>query len=142
MALFTTAGSRFYIGPARPGWQAISDYGDASTSPAGDAWVEVASVSGLGRISGEWEVKTWNIVESIHSQQEKDTAPILKMGVVVGLEDDDPGQLALFAAEKSLDPFWFRLDLPSGARRTFTALVVGLEEVFDDGNAVVGVEFT
>lgn len=139
MTLFATAGSHFFIGTARQGWCPDEPW------PVGfvdELWTEVVSVQSLGRLGGEWDLKVWQDQGSAYARQEKTFEPVRRMQVVVGLEEGDAGQLLLLTAERSKDPFAFKIELPNGATRFFVALVVGLEEVFDEVNGVLGLGFT
>lgn len=137
---FTAAGSRFFVGEARPGWDA------RPVSPAdfdGESWTEVGGVRSLGRIAGEWETVSWKMPDwgdpdaPLMTKHAKAVRPDLTMQVVAATMGDDPGQFAMLAAEAAVDAYPFRILLPTGAVRLFVALAVSAEQVVDEANSVL-----
>lgn len=131
---FATAGSRFFIGEARPGWKArpaeAKDFASA-------AWTEIRHLTNLGRLGGDW------MTEDTTSMGNGDVAAAMKlareavdMEVVADIDTSDAGQLALIAAESSRDCFPFRIVFRTGAERLFIAFVFGLAEIYDEANTV------
>lgn len=57
--------------------------------------------------------------------------------IVMAVDGSDPGQIRLWGAAASAEHYHFRLVLPSGASRSFAALVTALSEVFDSANTVI-----
>lgn len=142
---FVTAGTTFHIGAARPGWLArLVAGGDFS----GEAWTEVRGLSSLGRTSGEWggeEILTPDPLAPDDAQMatfEKTIRPAVSMQITAGIIEDDPGQIAMLAAENSLDAFAFRMVLPNGAQRRFIALVMAADHAFDEANSVLSWAFS
>lgn len=142
---FATSGSSFFIGEARPGWEAQRISGAAF---ADEGWIEVGDLTNLGRISGEWQ--TQEVVlpncedpdEPPMPTHDKSVRPARTMQVIVNMDDNDAGQLAMLNAEDSVNAFAFRVVLPDGATRMFIAIVVGAEQVFEDANSVASYAFS
>lgn len=138
---FTAAGTRFFIGTARPGWWArVVDASDFD----GEAWVPVEGVSSIGRTGGEWQTVADTIPASADAPDEpwienhvKDVRPSLSMQIVMATIEDDPGQLAMLAAEASVPAYPFRMELPTGGTRQFVALVVSADQAVDEANSVL-----
>lgn len=134
--LFATAGCRFYISdrPVEPSGWAVADR----------AFVEIGETEALGLLGVSWELEDAGHVEAV----QKDGLPIevpvkakmifQPMPVIFGIDPLDPGQAVLWQAVRAADPYDFQLILPDGVTgRTWSALVIGLSEVFDAANSVV-----
>lgn len=136
--LRATAGSRLYIG-ATP----FTSYGlDMMPDLEGVAWTEISAVEALGRLGAEWQA------EEIPGMLHPDYSTFVKFGeapatmqVVMGMEDEDPGQQRLLqAAEDQSAAYPFRLDFSGPSlqpRRRWLALVLSCNEVFDEANSVM-----
>ena len=142
---FVTAGTKFYIGDARPDWSARLVTG---ADFSGEGWVEFAGFNSLGRAAAEWCVEQQTLPDPydpgapLMINYTKTTRPDLSMQVVAGILEDDLGQIAMLTAENSLDAFAFRMTLPNGARRRFIALVMAADHTFDEANSVLCWAFT
>lgn len=133
MPLFATSGSQLFIGPA-----------SSLFSPS--VWTEVKSVLGLGRIVGNWktvatEVPNFETLQ-VETVVEKAVPPVRDMQIVVATDVEDEGQEMLLLAESSEEQFAFRVDLSDGSCRQFLALVIGMEDAFDEANAVMTMVFS
>ncbi|WP_312620426.1 hypothetical protein [Agrobacterium pusense] len=143
--LFTTSGSTLEIGAARVDWSARpvtdADFTD-------EAWIIVGGVSSLGRVEGDWTTQDISLPDGADPDQpqipthSKVTRPLKSMQVIAGIMEDDPGQIAVIEAETYIEPYAFRLTLPSGATRRFIALVNSCNHVFDEANAVLAFSFS
>lgn len=142
--LFSAAGSRIYIGGARQQWKAAS--ADADTF-AGEAWLEVAGLTDLGEIEGQWRTNE-TVLPSLDPSvspmvyHEKVAKPARTMRVIVDLLPDDAGQAAVGEAEESEDAFAFRLVFPTGGVRSFVALVVSADLLMGQGNIAVALAYS
>ena len=141
---FTASGTRFMIGGIR---EDAVDQGMSEADFASEDWVEVESLISLGRLSGNWETRDFvdpgDMWEggSAFNIAYKAVRPAKSMQIAVVLNDADAGQLALVAAEGVRHPFAFRIVLPTGAERLFLALVVGMEDAFEESNSVLAMTF-
>ncbi|MDR6101017.1 hypothetical protein QE369_001195 [Agrobacterium larrymoorei] len=137
---FTTSGSTLEIGTARNDW--IARLASAADF-ASEVWTPVAGVNSLGRIAGEWGTEDFiagnpdNPDDPRIPTSIKTARPLLTMQINAAVLGGDPGQSLMIAAESTVDPFAFRLILPSGQTRSFIALVVAADHIFDEANAVV-----
>lgn len=142
---FVTAGTTFDIGGVRSNWRARLVVGSDFT---GEDWIGVHGLSSLGRASGEWGLEDISRPDpfdpgaAIMPTFCKTTRPAVSMQIVAGIMEDDPGQIAMLAAERSLDAFAFRITLPNGALRRFIALVMSADHTFDEANSVLCWAFT
>lgn len=161
--LISAVGSRFFIGSLK-GWKypvqglgRISDYSVTAEDFTGTDWQEVKGVRGLGRIGGEWELQegwtpnyvpipkdyyAYDVHLGGHDSFEyplraKSVAPLLAMEIVVALDEEDGGQLAILAAERTTFNYPFRLMLSNGVSRFFIALVTKSDLSMDEADAVV-----
>lgn len=137
---FTAQGSRFFIGAARPGWVARPA---AAPDFEGESWVQVEGVQSLGRIGGEWQTASWTAPDGaepdapLMTVHEKSVRPDLSMQVIAATVEDDPGQLAMLAAENDPSAYPFRIEFQSGASRSFVALVNQAEQAVDEANSIL-----
>lgn len=132
--LYATNGARLYIA-------------DASANQAGaSVWVEVGETEALGILGGAWEMKEsafFGCSDDIEIAFEKAAFRRGAMQIVFGDDPTDPGQAMLWKACRSLDSFPFRLTFPDAASvREWTALVVGMSEVFDTANSIIKTQVT
>ncbi|WP_275789106.1 hypothetical protein [Pararhizobium gei] len=146
---FTTAGSRFSIGTERfPSVFMTDDWMLDEDAFTDEPWTVVGGMVSLGRIGGNWRTDEFDHPmggrpnEPAVSIVEKMVRPAKTLQIAIALNETDPGQLAMIAAEGSVNPFPFRIDLSSGGTRLFLALVVGMEDGMDEANASLGLTFS
>jgi hypothetical protein len=141
--LFATAGSKLYIGPAKAFTGTdftVSDF--PSTGAGAITWTEIGGTTNLGATGDTAELITTTHINDSRVRKAKGTRNAGSMTVVCDLSYDDPGQLALIAAEKTRDTYAFKLvfnDAPAGgtpSARYFTALVMGTSEELNEANSV------
>lgn len=146
MTLFTTAGSRFYIGDMRPDWGArpvtVADF-------AGEHWTQISSVENMGQLSSDWSLtdvsapNPYNPDGPIIQTLIKTGRNAARMQLVMAWKKDDAGQAMLADAESSVEHFAFRIvfnDAPEGgaaSERQFIASVVALSQGMDVANSIL-----
>ena len=139
--LRSTAGSRLFIGPGLAAPDALLRFATPAAAAAGLAWTEVRRLQGLGELRVEWETETLRWMGGPRlGERRKMTRSGGGMQIVMGLDDGDPGQLALLAAEAAEASFPFLLrfgDAPGDPFRIWAAAVVGLTEAFGEASAVM-----
>ncbi|MFC0198881.1 hypothetical protein [Paracoccus rhizosphaerae] len=139
MTIYTTAGTRLYIGGPLP---AQADDFDA-TDFSSQTWVEVGETEGLGSAGDTSAEVTFDGINSGRTRRLKGTKNAGNMDVVCGLDPSDPGQIALIAAERTKNDFAFRVvlaDAPAGgtpSERMFVAQVGSASETYDSANSVM-----
>jgi hypothetical protein len=138
--LFTTAGSKIYIGTAPKSFGAMdmvpSDFASVT-------WVEISGVTDLGSSGDAAEVVTSNHINRRRTRKAKGTRDAGNMTVVADLDYADPGQLAAIAAEQTDFTYPFKIvlkDAPPGgtpSERLFVALVASQREEWSDANNIM-----
>lgn len=138
--LRSTAGSRLFIGPRLDTAAELLRLAPAAAA-AGISWTEVRRLQGLGELRVEWETET---LRWFGGPKMGERRKMLRSGggmtIVMGLDDDDGGQLALLAAEAQEADFPFLLrfgDAPGDPFRIWGAIVVGLTEGFGEADNVM-----
>ncbi len=141
MTIFTTAGTRLYIGGPLPAKS--SDFVEADFASQSSLWVEVDETEGLGSAGDTSAEVTFDGINSGRTRRLKGTKNAGTMDVVCGLDPSDPGQIALIAAERVKGDYAFRVvlaDAPVGgtpSERLFVAQVGSASEQYDTANSVM-----
>jgi hypothetical protein len=137
--IFATAGSHVYIGQVME-----SQSGDfVAADFDGMSWVEIGWLESIGEFGDESAEITFDAIGEGRTQKLKGIRNAGNMDLVMGVVDDDPGQIALLAAEAQPDDFAFRVvmnNAPSGgtpAERYFIGKVMTARERLDTANNVV-----
>lgn len=139
MTIYTTAGTRLYIGG--PLAAKSSDFEAADF--ASQMWVEIDETEGLGSAGDTSSEVTFDGINSGRTRRLKGTKNAGTMEVVCGLDPADPGQIALVAAERAKGDYAFRVvlaDAPVGgtpSERMFVAQVGSASETYDSANSVM-----
>ncbi|KIX18483.1 MULTISPECIES: hypothetical protein [unclassified Paracoccus (in: a-proteobacteria)] len=139
MTIYTTAGTRLYIGG--PLAAKSSDFEAADF--ASQMWVEIDETEGLGSAGDTSSEVTFDGINSGRTRRLKGTKNAGTMEVVCGLDPADPGQIALVAAERAKGDYAFRVvlaDAPAGgtpSERMFVAQVGSASETYDSANSVM-----
>ncbi|WP_174800985.1 hypothetical protein [Martelella limonii] len=142
MSLYATAGAKLYIGGTKS--QKNNDFTSADFT--GETWVEIANLENLGSLGDTSETVSFNAIGESRTKTLKGPRSAGTMEVVCGISNDDAGQLAAIAAEKTPYDYGFRLVLndapPSGSdptpsERMFIAKVMSASEAFDEANSVM-----
>ncbi len=138
--LYSTAGSRLYIGQPRAGRLFPDLSGNDLT---GESWQEIGELELLGPLGGEWNIIERDpLVGQRFGGFMKGGIIARKVQIVMGADADDPGQQQLVSALGDERGFAFRLILPgagpaAGRSRFWIALVGSVDEVFDQANSVI-----
>lgn len=141
--LFATAGARVYIGAAPKVWGGQLDLSIADfPSNGGNAidWIKISGVTNFGRFGDVSEVVLSPHIETRRARKLKGVRNAGAMQIVADIDYEDPGQLALIAAEKYDYSFPFKVvfkDAPVGgtpSERYFIALVMSADEALDEAN--------
>lgn len=137
MAIFATAGAKFYIGGPLNGPVVTT------TSFTGITWVEVQRLENLGSVGDTSEEITFDEIGVNRRQKLKGTRDAGTMEVVAGIDYDDLGQAAVLAAEATPNDYAFRIvfnDAPAGgtpSERRFVGKVMSVSEQLDTANNVM-----
>lgn len=126
--LFPVAGARLFTA-------------DSPSAIPAEGWVEIGETEALGSLGGRHELVDGHYM----APPDADNYFAMKgvhrpntMQVLLGLDSADRGQLLLFQAYRARDPYPFRLLFADGVtERRWLALVMALEEVFDEANQVM-----
>lgn len=111
MAVETTAGTRFFIGPVAD-VDAINAMGDSAAVAHFEAvagWVEVEEVEDLGMIGDTSDEITFTALKNRRVRKTKGPRNGGTQNVVVGRDPLDDGQGALIAAEKTDYNYYFKV---------------------------------
>lgn len=141
MAIYATNGSRLYIGDVLAAKS--SDF-VADDFPTGEgAWTEIGETENFGSFGDTSTEIAFDGIASSRTRRLKGTRNAGTKEVVCGIDYEDPGQIALLAAEKTPYDYAFRLvlnDAPPGgspSERLFVAKVGSVVEALDTANNVM-----
>lgn len=144
MTIYATNGSKLYIGAALAAKS--TDFAEADF--ASQTWAEIGEIEALGTLGDAANEISFDSISSSRTRRLKGTRNAGSMEVVAGLDYDDPGQLAVIAAEKTPHDYAFRLvlnDAPPGgspSERLFVAKVASAAEALDGANSVMKLNMT
>lgn len=133
MPIMATAKSKLFIGGAVP--QKNADF--TSADFASQTWAQIQPLEGLGTLGDSAEAISFAAIGEGRMKKLKGVRDAGTMELVIGLDYEDEGQLALLAAEKTEDDFAFKLETRDGAERYFIAMVLSVAEAYDTANSVV-----
>ena len=140
MTIYATAGSKLFIGGAKPAQSA--DFVEADF--AGESWTEIAFVESIGAFGDEAAEITFDAIGEGRTFKLKGNRNAGNMELVCGSDYSDAGQNALRAAEATPDDYAFRVEFddlpPAGAtksQRYFVAKVMAARETLDTANNVI-----
>lgn len=138
--IFATAGSKLYIGGSLAAKTTNFVVGDF----AGQSWVLIGWMENIGSFGDESTPVNFDAVEQQRTQKLKGTRNAGDMTVVCGIDYEDAGQIALYAAEETSNNYAFKVefnDMPAGgaspSERYFIALVMSAREALDTANNVM-----
>jgi hypothetical protein len=113
MAIHTSAGARFYIGPVvnTDTIKALSDEAALAffEAIAGGDWDEVEEVESLGELGDSSGVASFASLKDRRVRKLKSVRDAGTMAIMVGRDARDAGQLALIAAEKTDYNYAFKI---------------------------------
>jgi len=144
--LFSTAGSKIYIGAAKA--FNGTDFIATDFTTGSPVWTEIGGVTDLNKIGDTAELITSNQVAVARTRKMKGTRNAGSSQLVADLDYADPGQLALIAAEKTKLTYAFKIvlsDSPAGgtpSARYFVALVMSAAENYSEANSAMKLEAT
>lgn len=139
--LFSTAGSKIYIGAAKAfnGTDLVA----ADFTTGSPVWTEIGGVTDLGTMGDKAELITSNQLAVARTRKAKGVRNAGSTQIIADFDPADPGQLALLAAEKTKETYAFKMvlaDSPVGgtpSARYFVALVMDVTETFSEANNVM-----
>ena len=138
MTIYAAAGAKLFIGG-----EFTVDGDVVTTDFDGETWTEVKQLEGLGSLGDASEEVTFDDLGKRRRQRIKGVRNAEPMEIVAGLDHADPGQSAIFAAERSDANFAFRVvfdDAPTGgtpSERMFAAQVGSAREELAEANSVI-----
>jgi hypothetical protein len=139
--LFSTAGSRIYIGAAKA-FNGV-DMVAADFTTGTPVWTEIGGTTDLGSMGDKAELITSTQVAAARVRKLKGARNAGSTQIIADFDPADPGQLALIAAEKTQVSYAFKMvltDSPAGgtpSARYFVALVMDVSEAFSEANNVM-----
>lgn len=139
MTIYATNGAKLFIGGALA--SKSTDF--ILTDFASQTWVEIGETEALGSLGDASAEITFDSIAANRTRRLKGTRNAGSMEVVCGIDYDDPGQIALLAAEKTIFDYAFKLELndapPSGtpSERYFVAKIGTAVEALDSANSVM-----
>lgn len=143
---FATMGAQLHIGAAK----AFNgeDFVPTDFTTGSPTWTEVGGLINLGQMGDTAQLITTALINEARDRKQKGTRNAGSMQVVCSIDYEDAGQLALIAAEKTSLTYAFRItlnDAPAGGTpsyRYFVALVMSVQEQFDEANSVMRLNAT
>lgn len=136
--LFATMGTDVYIGQVKASQSTPFVAGDF----AGQSWTPIGWLESIGEFGDESSEITFDAIGEGRTQKLKGIRNAGNMDLVMGIVDDDAGQIALLAAEAEIDDYAFKVvfnNAPSGgtpAERYFIGKVMTARERLDTANNV------
>lgn len=137
--IFATAGSRVFIG------QAMTAQSDpfVESDFDGQSWVEIGHLESIGEFGDESAEITFDEIGEQRTQKLKGIRNAGNMDLVMGVDHTDAGQVALLAAEATIDDYAFRVDFNDAelagtpSQRFFIGKVMTARENLGTANNVV-----
>ena len=139
MGIFATAGSQVFIGQSMEPQSAdfvLADF-------AGQSWVEITWLETIGEFGDESAEITFDAIGEGRTQKLKGIRNAGNMDLVMGIVEDDAGQLALLAAELEVSDFAFKVIFNNApvagtpSERYFIGKVMTARERLETANNVV-----
>lgn len=140
MSLYATAGAKLYIGTAKN--QKNTDFIESDYT--GETWTQISGLENLGSLGDAASSINVDLIDYPRQKTLKGTRSAGTMEVVCAIDNDDAGQTAAIAAEKTPHDYAFRLVLndappagsdPTPSERLFIAKVMSASEAFDEANS-------
>lgn len=144
MTIYATNGAKLYIGAALASKATdfdVTDFGAQS-------WTEIGEVEALGTVGDTSAEIAFDSISANRTRRLKGTRNAGAMEVVCGIDYQDPGQIELIAAEKTIHDYAFRIvmnDAPangSPSERLFIAKVGSAAEALETANNVMKLNAT
>ena len=133
--VYPVAGAKFYIGPVTETKKADFVAADFSTITAGD-WDEVDGWENAGAYGDAAAVITSQLINRKRDTKQKGTRNAGQMANQFVDMQEDPGQIAMYQAEKSNSNFVFRIvyDDPGATTHYFVGLVMSWSNALGGAN--------
>lgn len=144
MTIYATNGAKLYIGGALS--SKATDFVESDFDS--QSWVEIGEIEALGTVGDTSAEITFDSISANRTRRLKGTRNAGAMEVVCGIDYEDPGQIALIAAEKTIHDYAFRIvmnDAPDGgspSERLFIAKVGSAAEALETANNVMKLNAT
>jgi hypothetical protein len=147
MPLFTTAGTKVYIGAALPAKTADFVAADFTSQ----TWVEIGSKESIGSFGDTSAEVTFDDIGKGRTQKLKGTRNAGNLELVCGIDATDPGQTALRAAELTPYDYAFKIEFsdkpatgasPKNSIRYFIGKVMSAAEALEAANNVMKLNAT
>ena len=144
--LYSTAGSKIYIGPVKA--STGEDMVATDFTTGSPVWTEIKGTTDLGTFGDTAELITSNQIAVARTRKAKGTRNAGSAQIVADLDYADPGQLALIAAERTKDAYAFKMVLADGpaggtpSARYFVALVMSTAEAYSEANSAMKLNAT
>ena len=141
--LFPVAGCKIYIGGVVASQAA--DFIESDFS--GESWTEVDGWSQMGGVGDAAQLITTALINRGRDLKQKGTRNAGSMENVFAILPTDAGQIALRAAETTINNYAFRIDLNDASggapsKRYFIGLVMNAREVGGDANVIQNLNAT
>lgn len=142
--IFSTAGSKVYIGTQLDSKTTDFVLGDF----AGQSWISVGRLENIGAFGDEAQIITFEAIDVERTFKQKGTRNAGDMALVCAVVYDDPGQVALRAAETTSRNYAVKVefnDAPVGgtpSERYFIGLVTSVREALDAANNIAKMNVT
>ncbi|MBI0002769.1 hypothetical protein H3S80_01715 [Bartonella sp. M0177] len=144
MSIFTTAGTKLFIGTAIKNKNSdfvLSDF-------ASQTWTEINGLENIGSLGDTSEEVTFGVIGNMRVQKYKGLRNAGNMEIIIGVDYSDAGQKAIRAAERTIYDYAFRIvfnDAPvdgTPSERLFIAKVMSASEEAGEANNVVKLKAT
>ena len=132
MAITTASGTKIFIGPV-----ATDAVDTVAEFKALTGYVEVKKVESYGDFGDESAAVTLNTIGEGRIEKAKGSRDAGTLALTVAFVGDDPGQLAMEAAEKDYRNYAFQVLFPDGASQYFRGLVMSRRRNIGSANDVL-----
>lgn len=142
--IFSTAGSKVFIGQALSSKTTDFVLSDFSTQ----SWVSIGRLENIGAFGDEAQIITFDAIDVERTFKRKGTRNAGDMTLVCAVVYDDPGQVALRAAERTANNYAFKIEFndepPGGtpSSRYFIGLVTSVRETLETANNIAKLNVT
>jgi hypothetical protein len=142
MTIYSTAGSKVFIGGALPP-KSVDFVASDFTS---QTWVEIGNLESIGSMGDTAAEITFDNIGKARTEKLKGSRNAGNMEVTMGIDYSDVGQIALLAAEKTVFDFAIKIEFndkpatgasPKNSQRLFIAKVMSASEALDTANSVM-----
>ncbi|WP_296435586.1 MULTISPECIES: hypothetical protein [unclassified Rhizobium] len=142
MTIYSTANSKVFIGTALPPKNADFVAADFTSI----TWTEIANLESIGSFGDTSSEITFDDIGKGRTQKLKGTRNAGNMDLVMGIDYQDAGQIAVLAAEKTPNDYAFKIEFndkpatgasPKNSQRLFIGKVMSAGEALDNANSVM-----